>query len=128
MAEINCLIHETRLKNTGKYMDDDQIRQVIAYIDQNFQQRLSLCHLANTFFVSKYHLSHEFKRVAGVSVYRYIILRRLSVAKNNLKAGKTPMNACRICGFRDYANFYRAFKREYGLNPGQYAELWKVDK
>ncbi len=94
--------------------------RVIAYIGDHYSEPLSLDSLAEHFFVSKYHLSHEFARVMGVSVYRYITLKRLLIAKQMLSAGLRPTTVYEACGFRDYANFYRAFKAEYGSSPAQF--------
>lgn len=96
--------------------------QVIAYIGSHYAEALSLDSLAKQFFVSKYHLSHEFARVMGVSVYRYITLKRLLIAKQMLSTGMRPTNVCQACGFRDYANFYRAFKAEYGCSPTEFMQ------
>lgn len=96
--------------------------RVIAYIGDHYSQPLSLDSLAEQFFVSKYHLSHEFARVMGVSVYRYITLKRLLIAKQMLSTGLRPTSVYEACGFRDYANFYRAFKAEYGCSPTEFSQ------
>lgn len=96
--------------------------RVIAYIGEHYSQPLSLDSLAEQFFVSKYHLSHEFAHVMGVSVYRYITLKRLLMAKQMLSAGLRPTKVYEACGFGDYANFYRAFKSEYGCSPTEFMQ------
>lgn len=93
------------------------ISQVIDYISHHYSENLSLDSLAEQFFVSKYHLSHEFNRQVGTSIYRYIQKKRLQVARQLLTEGKKPNHICSECGFGDYAGFYRAFKTEYGLSP-----------
>lgn len=95
--------------------------QVLDYINTHYVENLSLDGIAARFYLSKYHLSHEFNRLVGTSVYRYIILRRLIIAKQMLAGGVPPTDAYRHCGFGDYANFYRAFKAEYGISPKQFA-------
>ena len=96
--------------------------RVIAYISDHYAQPLSLDGLAEEFFVSKYHLSHEFARVMGVSVYRYITLKRLLIARQMLTTGLRPSVVYEACGFRDYAGFYRAFKAEYGCSPTEFTQ------
>lgn len=98
------------------------ITEIQAFINAHYQEPISLDRLANDFFISKYHLSREFNRVVGTSVYRYIILKRLVNAKQMLSAGMAPTDVYSICGFGDYANFYRIFKGEYGISPKQYAQ------
>ena len=94
--------------------------RVVEYIGQNYALPLNLDSLAEHFFVSKYHLCHEFGRAMGVSVYRYLTLKRLVIAKQMLSGGVAPTNVYEACGFGDYANFYRAFKAEYGAGPSQF--------
>ncbi len=91
--------------------------QVLAYISEHYDEELSLESLAQRFYVSKYHLSHAFSRDVGLSVYHYITLKRLLIAKQMLMSGAAPGHVAGSCGFGDYANFYRAFKAQYGISP-----------
>ncbi|MBP3493558.1 MAG: helix-turn-helix transcriptional regulator [Oscillospiraceae bacterium] len=47
-------------------------------------------------------------------------LQPLSKARELLEAGQPPGAVCQSCGFGDYANFYRAFKGEYGVGPREF--------
>ena len=93
------------------------VHHVLAYISTHYNEDLSLEGIAQQFYVSKYHLSHEFSRLVGTSVYRYITMKRLLIAKQMLANGVSPGVAYMNCGFTDYANFYRAFKAQYGISP-----------
>lgn len=97
------------------------IAEIIAYVNEHYSDELSLDVLAGRFYVSKYHLSHEFNRLVGTSVYRYIIQKRLLIAKQLLGGGIPATEVCRHCGFGDYANFYRAFKAEYHTSPKEFS-------
>ena len=98
------------------------IAEVLRYINENFNNDISLDSLSEQFFVSKYHLSREFKRLVGTSVYRYIIQKRLIMAKQKMLSGMSPTMVYCNCGFGDYANFYRAFCHEYGISPKKFCE------
>ena len=95
------------------------VQQVLRYIADNLPQDISLDGLASEFFVSKYHLSHAFSREVGVSIYRYVMLRRLLMARQLLQEGMPAGQVCAACGFSDYTSFYRAFRAEYGISPGK---------
>ena len=90
---------------------------VLGYINDHYAEDLSLDHLANRFFISKYHLAREFQRLVGTSVHRYIVQKRLVIAKQMLSEGKPSSEVYQKCGFGDYSNFYRAFKAEYQISP-----------
>ena len=97
------------------------VQNILHHITDHIHEELSLESLAKEFFVSKYHLSHAFTREVGVSVYRYITMRRLLMARQLLSAGEPAGQVCRSCGFADYTSFYRAFRSEYGISPRDFA-------
>lgn len=101
------------------------VTQVIEYIHLNYAEPLSLDMLAEKFYVSKYHLSHEFQRQVGTGVYRYIQKKRLQIARRLLSQGQKPNEVYSLCGFADYAGFYRAFRSEYGSSPREFASSLK---
>lgn len=98
------------------------IGDVLRYINGHYRSAITLDGLAAHFFVSKYHLSHEFRRLMGTSVYRYIIQKRLVIAKQMMSAGHHPTDLFEKCGFSDYSNFYRSFKSEYGISPREFVQ------
>jgi AraC-like DNA-binding protein len=102
--------------------DSEIVTEIVQYIYDHYQENITLESLAAEFFVSKYHLSHEFSHRVGTSVYRYVIFRRLLQARELITSGQAPGEVYQSCGFGDYANFYRAFKGEYGISPREFAQ------
>ena len=119
MVELNRAVKESAPKS-NKDSDDSFVLNVLKYINENYSEDLSLDFLAERFFVSKYHLSHSFRREVGVSVYRYIMLKRLLAAKELLQSGMSAGEVAYATGFGDYAGFWRAFKTEYGISPKEF--------
>ena len=99
---------------------DSTVYYVLGYINEHYSESLTLDDLAGKFFVSKYHLAREFQRLVGTSVHRYIIQKRLVMAKQMLSAGHPSSEVYQQCGFGDYSNFYRAFKAEYQISPKEF--------
>ena len=102
--------------------ESEKINQVLAYINENLAENLSLDRLASTFYISKFYLNNQFKQYTGLTLYQYIIKKRVTVARNMLRAGVPVMDACMRCGFNDYSNFRKAFKREFDRNPSDFIE------
>ena len=119
MILINRL-HGKAVQNERRDRSESLVNGVIAYINEHYADELTLDSLANRFFISKYHLSREFGRIAGIPVHRYITQKRLVVAKQMLSEGRPSSVICQHCGFGDYSNFYRAFRGEYGISPKAY--------
>ena len=119
MTQINRLTATVTEKVNQQ--EPELVGQVLAYIAAHYHEKLTLQQLADRFYVSKYHLSHTFSSQVGTSVYRYILLKRLLAAREQITNGISPSEASQNCGFPDYANFYRAFKAEYGVSPGALA-------
>lgn len=123
MAQLNRLAGKSHSEE-GRALSA-LVQKALNYISDNISGELSLEKIAGACFVSKYYLSHAFTKEVGVSVYRYILLRRLLLARQLLAAGESASAVCRSCGFSDYTSFYRAFKSEYGTSPRAYSNETK---
>ena len=121
MVQLNRLASRVEKKQEDTHQLSDLVEKTLHYIGDNLSAPLTLEAMAARFYVSKYYLSHAFTKEVGVSVYRYIMMRRLMMARQLLLAGETAGQVCRSCGFSDYTSFYRAFKSEYGVSPRTFA-------
>lgn len=101
---------------------DKLVAQVIAYINENVTNAPSLDELAKKFFVSKYYLSHKFKEYTKTSVHKYVLMKKINLAKYLLEQGYSPGESCLQCGFSSYSNFYKEFKNQTGMTPSEYVK------
>ena len=125
MIHINRLVDQSSA--TAQSSPDSQplVARVIDYINDHYHEALSLDLIAERFFVSKYHLSHEFTRQMGTGIYQYIQKKRLLIARQLMAQGQKPVDVYALCGFGDYAAFFRAFRKVYGLSPRAYVQSLK---
>lgn len=100
----------------------DRISDVIRFINSHITEPLSLDSLSEQFFISKYTLLHDFKSYANISVYQYILSKRVLYAQLLMQRGISPGPASKQSGFNDYAGFYRAFVSQNNLSPQTYYE------
>ncbi len=120
LVEINRVAQKSAPEET-ETRGAQVVSEVVDYIGAHYGEALTLEALADKFYVSKYHLSHEFARVVGTSVHRYLTKKRLLIARQLMAQGMPPSRVWSEVGFGDYTGFYRAFKSEYGLTPREYA-------
>ena len=100
----------------------NRMNDLIRYINQNAAQPLSIDQLGQVFELSRSALMHDFKDYTGMSIYQYILTRRILLAQELIKDGAKPRQACLQSGFTDYASFYRVFKARTGKSPNQYGK------
>ncbi len=100
--------------------------QIMAYINEHLCRPLTIQELADQVHLDPSYLSRRFKEQAGCSIREYIILKRIALAKELLRQGKTVTEVCQNSGFYDYANFIRTFKKYAGLPPGQYGRQMRA--
>ncbi len=93
---------------------------ILEYIDQNLEGDLSLACLEKVFFIDRSYLSRLFKKSTGSTIHEYIIYKRISLAKKLLLEGYSATETGLRCGFNDYSNFSRLFRRTVGVSLRHY--------
>jgi AraC-like DNA-binding protein len=51
--------------------------------------------------------------------------KRLILAQSLIREGLTMMDVSIQCGFNDYSNFVRAFKKNFDISPKKYSKQYK---
>ena len=95
----------------------------IEYIENNLSESLTLDSIAAHFYISRSAVSKFFREEMDTSFHRFLTQRRLILAKQLISEGEGMERVAQLCGFTDYSVFYKAFKKEYGLSPREFAKL-----
>ena len=95
----------------------------IEYIENNLSESLTLNSIAAHFYISRSAVSKFFREEMDTSFHRFLTQRRLILAKQLISGGEGLERVAQLCGFTDYSVFYKAFKKEYGLSPREFAKL-----
>ena len=91
-------------------MDD-----IFIYIREHLTEDISLERLENEFYVSRYHIVREFKKMTGETPHSYIVKSRLDLCRHYIEQGKSIREVYALGGFGGYNHFFRAFKKNMVL-------------
>lgn len=98
------------------------VRDTMSFVEENLTRDISIQTIADSLSVSRSRLSHLFKEYTGISLWNYIIFKRVQCARTLLLKGTSVTSTCYECGFKDYAHFVKVFSRINGISPGKYAK------
>lgn len=104
---------------------DEQIQQIIQFINSNLDSNLSIDELSKKFYINKYYLMHKFKSNTGFSIHSYVNNKRMQKCATFIKSGISPSQAADKCGYNDYSSFVRAFSKMFGASPKKYYKISK---
>lgn len=91
------------------------------YIDEHFQEDISLERLSKLTYLNKYYIVHAFKSYKGVSPINYLISKRIEEAKILLSTTNFSVSKISdIIGFSSQSYFSQVFKKETNMSPNQY--------
>lgn len=96
------------------------------YLNDRFTEPFSLPEVARIAAVHPVHLAQTFRRFNQTTVGGY--LRRLRVERARRELSETSVPIARIavdCGFSDQSHLTRAFRREFGLTPQRFRDLFR---
>lgn len=121
---VQLLVFVNQLYESSPISGSDSIpikvQPVLQYVDRHISESLTLDGIAEALSMDKFYLSHLFKKETGSTLFQYIVVKRVTLAKSLLSRGYSVTEACEIAGFNDYSNFIRTFKKITGFPPGQY--------
>ncbi len=111
------------------YLKDENLNLVLKIqkqFEENYTFSYTLDELASKYNISTSSLSHQFKKITGMSVMGYLLYCRVANAKNYLSKTNMPIGEIiYICGFSDSSNFSRTFKALNGITPTEFRKKYK---
>lgn len=114
----SCIYAQSKqkIKRNTQFLIDD----IFAYISNHITEEISLDCLEREFYVSKFHISREFKKLTGTTLHKYIVKAKLDLCKKLIEEGKSITDIAQICNLGSYNNLFRVFKKEFGITPKEY--------
>ena len=98
-----------------------RILSALDFIESNMAERISLEEISAEAGISPYHFHRIFHAIAGETVGSYIRRRRLTLAAHRLiGSDERIIDIALEYRFESQEAFSRAFKKSFGITPGQY--------
>jgi AraC-like DNA-binding protein len=98
----------------------ESVKKGLAFIEANLQNNIGVWDVANAVSYSQFYFSREFSRYTHISIYDYIIKRKMSESykylfKNEIKIVDLAFRY----GFQSHEVYTRAFKKIFKENPSE---------
>jgi AraC-like DNA-binding protein len=109
--------------NNRSFENSDKIKIIYEYVQQNYQNKMSLNEISNLVNMSPVSFNRFIKKRTGKTFIEYINDTRIGFAARWLIEKDLSIAEIAFkCGFNNIANFNRVFKKSKFTTPSQYRE------
>ena len=113
----------TKIKRTGKRLRDFYMKEALSFIEQNYQNDISIEDIASFCGLNRNYFGKIFRNTMGKTPQEFLLSYRMAKAAQLLK--ETTFSVGAIAAMVSYQNplhFSRAFKNIYGCSPRNYRQ------
>lgn len=111
-----------------KSHEDETVKKAQEYIEKNFEDKITVDHLADTFAVGRRSLERRFKKATCNTVTEYIQRVKIEAAKKDLETGRKNVHEVMYdVGYSDVKAFRSIFKKITGLSPIEYRNKYNKE-
>ncbi len=111
-----------------KSHDDEPIKQAQVFIENNFEEKITVDQLASMFALGRRNMERRFKKATSNTVTEYIQRVKIEAAKKTLESGRKNVSEVMYqVGYSDTKAFRTIFKRITGLSPVEYRSKYNKD-
>jgi len=108
---------------TGSASSNPLVSAALDYINGNLTTITGLGEICDKLYITKSHLHHLFIKHLQISPKKYILMKKLDIARKAIRSGIRPNDVYIDCGFTDYSTFYRDYVKLFGHSPSREAEF-----
>lgn len=120
LSKLNHTVFVQKDSRQNVRTNNPVVDQVIKYVGLHFSEKITCDGIAEEIHMNKYYLGRLFKKAVGISLWNYIINRRLLNFNDLIRQGYAAEEAAYISGFHNYSNFYRLYKSRMGMSPQEF--------
>jgi AraC-like DNA-binding protein len=118
---IVAILESYSAVETGTRATPQTLNWVTSFLSFHLSERVTVKDLAKRANFSPSRFNTLFRERFGMSPHQYLLNMRIASAKDLLATTNNKLeDIARYCGFHDIHHFYKMFKKETRLTPGQY--------
>ena len=95
------------------------LRDAQAEVERRFAEQITVDDIARAVGTSRRQLQRVFEEVGGTTFRTYLAEVRMRHAADRLDGGRTVAAIARSVGYRQPAQFAKAFRRHHGVSPSE---------
>lgn len=101
----------------------EDLKRILSYIHAHYTERIYIRDLAGLLNLNEQYFCRMFKKAIGQSPMAYVNAYRIRRACTLLRDTTQPVtDICLECGFSNFGNFLREFRKQTGLTPLKYRQ------
>jgi two-component system response regulator YesN len=101
----------------------EDVQRMLDQIHQNYGGRLTLATLGRTLGQRPAYLGRLFHNEIGMTVHEYLTRERMMFGAAQVRSGVKIEALALNVGYRSKKNFYRQFKRRFGMTPKAFCRM-----
>ncbi len=103
-----------------------RVNDIIGFLHDHLNENITIPDISEHFYLNPDYLARLFKNRMHISIGRYILLQKISVAETMLRNGSTVSEVQESLGYSSYAYFFKSFKKITGMSPSHYRDKYKI--
>ena len=120
VTELMLTMNSSR--KTQKVAVSPAILEIKKYIDSEVNVAATLDDICSGFSINKSYAIATFKKEFGITLYQYMLEKKINTAKSMLDSGESINNIAIALGYSCTQSFTHAFKDATGVSPNAYRE------
>lgn len=101
----------------------ESVKEGLDFIEDNLEKSIGVLDVANAVSYSQFYFSRKFSELTHMSIYDYIVRRKLTESYKYLFNTKSRIiDVAYKYGFKSHEVYTRSFKKAFGFNPSEIKE------
>ena len=109
------------VKGSLSWADSEALLRVRRQIDEGFLEPVTIAELSKQHFMCESKLREIFRKHYGITIYQYMLNRRMEHACELLSAPDAQVkDIAGLVGYSNISHFSDAFRKKFGCTPSEY--------